>query len=102
MGLLLGPFGLLVFAMPKVEPAADLPENKEEPAAVKALVADGGWMCPHCGYTNGPTRSACGGCDKPRPGLAAGETTCPMCKETIKVGALKCKHCGELFVQPAR
>jgi hypothetical protein len=30
-----------------------------------------------------------------------GETICPMCRETIKVGALKCKHCGELFDEPA-
>jgi hypothetical protein len=29
-----------------------------------------------------------------------GETMCPMCRETIKIGALKCKHCGELFSEP--
>jgi len=28
-----------------------------------------------------------------------GEIECPLCKETIKKGAVKCKHCGELFNQ---
>ena len=28
-----------------------------------------------------------------------GEKTCPMCAETIKSAAKKCKHCGHLFEQ---
>jgi hypothetical protein len=30
-----------------------------------------------------------------------GEKTCPMCAETIKAAAKKCKHCGHLFEQQA-
>jgi hypothetical protein len=37
--------------------------------------------------------------DAPRAGDMA--KAGPMCRETIKVGALKCKHCGEVFGKPA-
>ena len=29
-------------------------------------------------------------------------TICPFCRETIKIGALKCKHCGEILDEDLR
>lgn len=98
IGLLFGPFGLLVFAMPKLEPekVASQKQSDTKPGE-PALITEASWDCLNCNYPNGGSRTTCEGCGQVRE---HGETICPMCRETIKVGALKCKHCGELFDEP--
>ena len=38
---------------------------------------------------------------KPQAKPAPETTLCPFCKEDIRVGAIKCKHCGSMLEAPA-
>ena len=85
--------------------------------ALKPLTAsdytnmDGTWDCPNCGKRNDAVLGTCKKCFSPRPGFTPDTeidfiakpqlTTCPFCKEDIRVGAIVCKHCGRDLDEPA-
>lgn len=104
LGLLVGPFGLLVFLMPKV--------GAEAPVSLSLDLPDR-WACAGCGHRNYERDVYCRKCGTNRPApvedappelAPPAEVECPWCKELIKPGALKCKHCGSMLGedQPAR
>lgn len=58
-------------------------------------------VCPQCGERYNLLTSECSRCHVPLGESVPSEVTCPACKELIKAGALKCRHCGEVFDRPA-
>ena len=76
--------------------------------AVKTQSAPGNWECPQCKITLADTVDRCPLCKASRPVLSEPEpepapeiTLCPYCREEIKVGAVRCKHCRKDFDEPA-
>ena len=72
---------------------------------------DGSWHCPNCGRGNDALVGNCSKCYTPRPGftpmsdsdfdITSQLTTCPYCREDIRVGAIVCKHCKRDLEEPA-
>jgi hypothetical protein len=84
--------------MPKLETEKEATQKQADKAARNpALNIRVSWDCPNCGHPDGGAHKTCEGC-----GLVhdLGQNICPMCREIIKKGALKCKHCGEVFSEP--
>ena len=76
--------------------------------------------CPECGVSNESDRSACSGCGlllfnvktikrrqedvlhQKRRNSDASKIECPFCQGEVHVGALHCKHCGQIVSEEYR